>query len=197
MRQPGRHRSADPRRCRLAQFAAGRRAGEHRAPATAALRPGTELRRKHHRRCPAAQDMFREWMTEIQTEARSGKLPSVLESHLLKMPKTVAALALIFELVDGGRGAIGSVAAARALDWADYLRSHAIRLYSAGSVMAENGARLIIERRAQLPESFTARDVQRKEWAGLADRDAVCDCNRIACRLWHLPRSTFDSFFPP
>jgi hypothetical protein len=42
MRQPGRHRSADPRRCRLAQFAAGRRAGEHRAPATAALRPGTD-----------------------------------------------------------------------------------------------------------------------------------------------------------
>src|SRR3984893_1119154 len=120
-----------------------------------------------------AQDMFREWMTEIQTEARSGKLPSVLESHILKMPKTVAALALIFELVDGGRGAIGSVAAARALDWADYLRSHAARLYSAGSVMAENGARLIIERRAQLPESFTARDVQRRAWAGLADRDTV------------------------
>ena len=121
----------------------------------------------------AAQDMFKQWMTEIQTEARSGKLPSVLESHILKMPKTVAALALIFELVDGGRSAIGSVAAARALDWADYLRSHAARLYSAGSVMAENGARLIIERRAQLPESFTARDVQRRAWAGLADRDTV------------------------
>src|SRR3979411_3037763 len=71
------------------------------------------------------------------------------------------------------RGAIGSVAAARALDWADYLRSHFARLYSAGSVMAENGARLIIERRAQLPESFTARDVQRRAWAGLADRDTV------------------------
>jgi hypothetical protein len=121
----------------------------------------------------AAQDMFKQWMTEIQTEARSGKLPSVLECHILKMPKTVAALALIFELVDGGHGAIGSVAAARALDWADYLRSHAARLYSAGGVMAENGARLIVERRSQLPECFTARDVQRKAWAGLADRDTV------------------------
>jgi hypothetical protein len=37
--------------------------------------------------------MFKQWMTEIQTEARSGKLSSVLESHILKMPKTVAALA--------------------------------------------------------------------------------------------------------
>jgi len=120
-----------------------------------------------------AQDMFKEWMTEIQTEARRGKLPSVLETHLLKMPKTLAALALIFELADGGRGAIGSVATARALDWADYLRSHATRLYFAGSVMAENGARLIIERRAQLPECFTARNVHQKAWAGLADRDAV------------------------
>src|SRR5438105_5495163 len=90
------------------------------------------------------------------------ELSSVLESHILKMPKTVAALALIFELADGGRGAIGSVATARALDWADYLRSHATRLYSAGSVMAENGARLIIERRAQLPECFTARNVYQK-----------------------------------
>ena len=50
----------------------------------------------------AAQDMFKQWMTGIQAEARGGKLPSVLESHLLKMPKTVAALALVFELV--GRG---------------------------------------------------------------------------------------------
>jgi uncharacterized protein DUF3987 len=79
-------------------------------------------------------------MTEIQTKARSGKLPSMLESHLLKMPKAVAALALVFELSDGGRGTVGSVAVARALDWADYLFSHAIRLYSAGSVLAENGA---------------------------------------------------------
>jgi hypothetical protein len=114
-------------------------------------------------------------MTEIQTKARSGKLPSMLESHLLKMPKTVAALALVFELSDGGRGTVGSVAIARALDWADYLFSHAIRLYSAGSVLAENGTRLLIERRAQLPETFTARDVQRKVWAGLGDRDAVMD----------------------
>lgn len=123
--------------------------------------------------CDRAQDMFRDWMTEIQTEARAGKLPSILESHLLKMPKTVASLALIFHLVDGGREAIGAEATARALDWADYLRSHANRLYSAGGVAAETGARLIIERRAQLPEGFTARHIHQKAWASLADRDAV------------------------
>ncbi|WP_425332093.1 YfjI family protein [Rhodoblastus acidophilus] len=122
-----------------------------------------------------AQDMFKTWMTEIQTEARSGKLPTVMESHLLKMPKTICSIALIFHLLDGGEGPVTAEAAARAFDWADYLRTHANRLYSAGSTMAESGAKLILERRAQLPEKFTARDIQRKAWAGIADRDAVAD----------------------
>jgi hypothetical protein len=122
---------------------------------------------------PQSQALFEQWMTEIQAEARSGSLPSTLESHVLKMPKTVAALALLFELADGGRFEVNEVAMRRALGWADYLRSHANRLYSAGETMAENGARLIIERRHQLPEPFTPRDIQRKGWASLNDRDAV------------------------
>ncbi|WP_267209747.1 DUF3987 domain-containing protein, partial [Brucella melitensis] len=35
---------------------------------------------------PDAHAMFQQWMQEIQTEARRGKLSTVLESHLLKMP---------------------------------------------------------------------------------------------------------------
>lgn len=121
----------------------------------------------------SAQQVFREWMTEIQTDARSGKFSSTMESHLLKMPKTVASLALLFELIEGGRVEVGEQATLRALAWADYLRSHAIRLYASGETMAENGARLIVERRSDLPELFSLRDVHQKEWAGLADRGAV------------------------
>ena len=62
------------------------------------------------------------------------------------MPKTVASLALVFELLDSSRAAIGETAVRRALGWADYLRSHAGRLYAAGETMAENGAKLIVER---------------------------------------------------
>lgn len=122
---------------------------------------------------PESQELFQQWMTEIQTEARSGSLPSTLESHILKMPKTVASLALLFELIDGGRFDVNETAMRRALGWADYLRSHANRLYSSGETMAEDGARLIIERRHQLAESFTARDVHKKGWAGLGDRETV------------------------
>src|SRR3954447_6527967 len=100
-------------------------------------------------------------MEDIQSAARAGNLSSSLESHLLKMPKTVAGLALLFELVDGGRVAVGEQATLQALGWADYLPNHATRLYSAGETMAETGARLILERRAQLPFPFTARDIRR------------------------------------
>lgn len=120
-----------------------------------------------------AQQHFKEWMTEIQSEARGGNIAPTLESHILKMPKTVASLALIFEMVDGGRFEIGETATLRALDWADYLRSHANRLYAAADSTFDDAARLILERRSQLPEKFTARDVHRRGWASLADRDTV------------------------
>ena len=81
---------------------------------------------------PEAQNLYREWMEDIQVEARSGVLTSTLESHVLKMPKTVASLALIFELIDGGLQFVGEEATRLALGWADYLRSHANRLYAAG-----------------------------------------------------------------
>ena len=127
----------------------------------------------------SAQLMFREWMEDIQAEARSGKVSSVMESHMLKMPKTVASLALIFELVQGGRFEIGDLATATALVWAEYLVSHAKRLYSAGQTMAEDGAKLIIERRHELPDFFTVRDIHQKRWARLTDREAVLSAIEI------------------
>jgi hypothetical protein len=105
---------------------------------------------------------------EIQASARSGELPPTLESHLLKMPKKWQA-SLLFGLIEGAEDAIPEGAMLQALSRADYLKSHVQRLYAAG----EEGARLIVERRQQLPDQFALRDVQRKAWATLADRDAV------------------------
>lgn len=120
-----------------------------------------------------AQAMFIEWMEEIQSAARAKDIHPALESHLLKMPKTVAALALLFEVLDGGCGNVGAVAAARALEWADYLHSHAERLYNVAIHGDVEGARLIHDRRGKLPNPFTVRDVLRKGWAGLDNLDAV------------------------
>lgn len=120
-----------------------------------------------------AQGLFIDWMTDLQRKARAGAQSEALEAHLLKMPKTVASLALIFQFLSGDNEAIGDSALLHALTWAEYLCSHAIRLYAAGTYAAEAGARLILNRREALPSPFRARDVHQKGWAGLSDRDAV------------------------
>ncbi|WP_322003342.1 DUF3987 domain-containing protein [Marinobacter alexandrii] len=133
-----------------------------------------------------AQEMFIEWMKEIQTRARSGELHPVMESHLMKMPKTVAALALIFELVDGTGDQVGELATGKALDFADYLQSHAERLYSVATHGAVTGARLLIDRRDKLSDPFTLREVQRKAWAGLTEKAQIRDTLDLLLDYGHL-----------
>ena len=122
-----------------------------------------------------AQQLFITWMKEIQDAARSSEIHPALESHMLKMPQTIAGLALLFEIVDGGREAVGIQATAMALDWADYLLSHAQRLYSLAINHSLDGARLILERKSKIPNPFAARDIQRKGWSGLDSVEAVID----------------------
>ncbi len=135
--------------------------------------PSDENGRSHLRFTPEAQALFIAWMEELQNDARSNDVPEVMQSHLLKMPKTVAGLALLFELVEGGTDAVGVFATGRALDWADYLRGHANRLYSAATHNSVTGARLILQRKAQLQSPFKAREVQRKGWQGLHTPEEV------------------------
>uniref|UniRef100_UPI0035CFD483 DUF3987 domain-containing protein n=1 Tax=Bartonella sp. CM120XJJH TaxID=3243544 RepID=UPI0035CFD483 len=49
-----------------------------------------------------AQEIFREWMQKIFKEAKENNLSESLQAHLLKIPKTIVSLALIFELTEGG-----------------------------------------------------------------------------------------------
>ncbi len=124
---------------------------------------------------PEAQELFNAWYTEHMLEIRQGDIHPALQSHFMKMPQTIAGLALLFGLIDGGTEAVGMQATARALDWADYLKSHAARLYGAAINAPLMGARLILERKEKLPEPFTPREVRLKGWAGLDSLEAVND----------------------
>lgn len=125
---------------------------------------------------PDAQNLFFEWYAEHMRDSRSGDLHTALQSHYLKMPKTIAGLALIFELTENDAAEqVGITATARALEWADYLKSHAARLYGAAIHAPLIAARLILERRDKLPEPFTARELCRKRWAGLDTPEQVND----------------------
>ncbi len=120
-----------------------------------------------------AQQLFITWMKEIQDAARRSEIHPALESHMLKMPQTIAGLALLFEIIDGGRDIVGITATIRALNWTKYLLSHANRLYSIATNFSLDGAKLILDRKAKLPNPFSIRDIQRKGWSGLDSVDVV------------------------
>lgn len=135
---------------------------------------------------PEAQAMFVEWMEEIQVAARGDDMVEAMQSHLLKMPKTVAGLALLFELLDGGTEAVGEIATGRALDWADYLLGHANRLYSAATHGGIKGARLILKRKAKLPNPVKAREIHRRGWAGLSTPEEVASALEVLVDYGHM-----------
>ena len=130
-----------------------------------------------------AQVLYIDWTVQVQAAIRADGLHPVMQSHLAKMPKTIAGLALLFELIDGGRSQVGTTATARAILWADYLISHAERLYSLSGNQGMTGAKLILARRKMLPEAFVARDIQRKCWTGLSTKQAVTDA--LGCLVDH------------
>jgi putative DNA primase/helicase len=100
-----------------------------------------------------------------------------IESHLAKYRKLVPALALNFTLIEDSSplGVIDTTELARAMEMADYLKSHAERLYAAASrpEMAAAGALLKLIQKGMLKEDFTLRDVVRKGWTGLTDLPAL------------------------
>lgn len=71
-----------------------------------------------------AQEIFCEWWKSFQKKVKKSHFSDPLQAHLLKMPKTIASLALIFKLTEGGRFEIGLYAITTALRWKKYLLSH-------------------------------------------------------------------------
>ncbi|UNE54956.1 YfjI family protein [Bartonella machadoae] len=133
-----------------------------------------------------AQEMFSEWWENHQKAIRRDDLSEALQSHCAKMDKTIVSLALIFELVEGGRFEINKEALQTALRWENYLLSHAKRLYAADDSLTTERANLLIERCNGLPEVFTARDIYRRCWTHLKDKEAVKTALDVLCRCNYL-----------
>jgi len=126
---------------------------------------------------PEAQERFREWRYAFETGLRSESMAPAFEGHLGKYRKLVPALAVLIHVAEWQTGAVRLSALERALSWADYLESHAARIYSAGTVAECDAARALLRRlqdgSAGLPAEFTARLIRRKGWSGLDTTDKV------------------------
>jgi putative DNA primase/helicase len=122
-----------------------------------------------------AQAAFDGWRGGLEARLRDGSLHPAMEAHLAKYRSLVPSLALLCHLADDGRGPVGILALERALAWAEYLESHARRVYDAvirGDLCA---ARALGEHlaRGDLPSPFRVRDVYRPGWTGLSSPETA------------------------
>lgn len=136
-----------------------------------------------------AQERFDSWREELENRLRGGEEHPAIESHLAKYRSVVPSLALIFHLCEyGADGAVGLAAVEMAILWAAYLESHARRVYSAAVDGASAAAKTILRRieRGDLVEPFARRDVQRKNWTGLCDKEEIQTAIDMLVEYGHL-----------
>ncbi|MFT4196756.1 MAG: DUF3987 domain-containing protein [Pseudoxanthomonas sp.] len=133
-----------------------------------------------------AQDIFIEWYTELMQRLRQGDEPAFMESHLAKYSALAGRLALVLHLTDNGTGPVSGEAMVRALGWCEYLEGHARRIYAPVTDTGVSAAHLLLKKQASLPDSFTARDVYRKCWAGLDDPETAAGALETLVEYRHL-----------
>ncbi|MFO1124004.1 MAG: DUF3987 domain-containing protein [Methylocystis sp.] len=140
----------------------------------------------------AAHELFAEWRADLETRLRTSELSPAFESHLSKYRKLVPSLALINHLADDGKGPVTEAETLRALAFSTYLETHARRAYAAGSEAETAAASAILKRirAGDIVDGFTARDVHRKGWANLSDREQVgAGLNLLADFDWLAPQT--------
>ena len=140
-----------------------------------------------------AQQLWIEWSTWLHNRLNEGLLGSAMASHLSKYEKLVAALALIFHLVDCATTKlvvdrakpISRAQLSRAMRFSDYLETHADRVYSSGAFGIVEAAKLIHKRitKGDLRDGFSARDIYHPQWSGLTDSDLVNEAVKLLADL--------------
>lgn len=120
-----------------------------------------------------AQAVFNDWLTKLETRLRGDELIPAMESHLAKYRSLIPSLALLIHLADGGITEISMTALVRAIAWADYLESHAHRIYASAVHSDVVAGRALAKKISDgsLSDGFQVRDVYRPGWSHLATRD--------------------------
>jgi putative DNA primase/helicase len=117
----------------------------------------------------AAQEIFIEWLCNLETRLRSGEDHPAIVSHLSKYRKLIPSLALINHLCDSNNPKVSESALLRALAYSEYLESHARRVYSHGTQPGIDAAKAVLAKlkAEKLSNPFSLRDVYKNHWAGI------------------------------
>lgn len=169
-----------------------------------ALQPATDEDAHQWRFTPEAQAIFEQWVIGFETEIRGDDLHPALVSHLAKYRKLVPALALIFALVDtpDSGNLVDRCELVRSLAMADYLRTHAERLYASATIPETSAAKALLTKIKGLKlcnadgvplEAFTPRQVAVKSWSGLSTPAEVRKAAELLADYGWLARETVQS----
>lgn len=122
-----------------------------------------------------AFSIWSDWWRELETRLRSEEIEGAMRSHLAKYRKLVPALALIFHLVDDPQaGEVGVKSISRALAWAEYLESHAIRVYASVTTIDGSVAKNLANKiKSNQWTEFKPKDIYRNCWSGLDTPEKV------------------------
>ena len=142
--------------------------------------------RPYFRFSDEAQQLFKDWNTRLHNEVMEHEEHSIIIQHLDKYGKLMPALALVFHLIDGVQfgniGSVGKRCAEMAIEWCDYLESHARRIYGLVLQSSTMKAGSLCQKLQRLKEDsewrvngFTSREIHRKNWKGLTDIESVND----------------------
>jgi hypothetical protein len=134
-----------------------------------------------------AQEVFNDWRVAFEGDVVAGDYPAAFESHFMKYRSLFASLALVFEaidFVDGVEGAgvtITKKNATRAYAWCEYLRLHAVRIYSPMVDTPERRAEVLLERihRGDVEDGTKTRDIWRRGWSRLGTAADVAEATAV------------------
>ena len=126
-----------------------------------------------------AQRFFYDWLTAHEGKLRKNGEEPIMIEHLAKFRSLMPSLALTFHLIEVADGTASGPVTLRstqlAAQWCEYLETHARRIYGLvndiGLAAASRLAGKIKE--GAIQDGFTARDVYRKHWGLLDDRELV------------------------
>ena len=133
-----------------------------------------------------AQAAFIEWTSYLHNEVIPNEEHSIIGQHLDKYAKLMPALALTFHLIDciqiGLVGLVSLRCVEMAIEWCDYLESHARRIYGLVLQSSTIRAATLSQKLLKLEKDndwvlngFSAREIQRKNWKGLTSPESVSD----------------------
>ena len=123
----------------------------------------------------AAQEVFIEWLTNLENQIRSHEEHPAIEAVLSKYRSLMPSLALISHLADNPDGGpVTEASVTRAIAWTDFLEAHARRIFAPAMDPALFAARELDRhiQKGDLGRQFKIRQIVRKNWKGL-DRETA------------------------